>query len=259
MAESETAEEQSCAVCGRRLLLGERSSPYVSREGAEVAVCELCKARAESAGWMRPEEVEAGSRSGPGRRRRRRRGDLLGGLLARNERRRGDGGERAAGADRAEVDQAPPDDPDSEPSEAREPEQPVERQRRAQRGAGRRRSSGEAPRTTASAAGPDVNEAVKAFNASENRRTIAGLSRSLGEPKVTAIAVRTASGSTGARVTVAWELAWYQWEVGPGKRGPEIRQTAKGETTDQLHAADRKWNLNMDADGTLSPRSASGS
>lgn len=269
MAEQSETTEQSCAVCGRSLLIGERSSPYVSREGTEVAVCELCKIRAESAGWKRPEEVEASGGATAGRRRRRRRGELLSGLLARGDRERRQRGEPGRR-------QAEESDADAAQAEAREEgEDDARREAPSQRGGGedsparrgrqrRERSSRSSTASSeraksASAAGPDVNEAVAAFNASENRRTIAGLSRSLGEPQVSAIAVRTASGATGARLTVAWELAWYQWEIGPGKRGPEIRQIAKGETVDQLHAADRKWNLKMDSDGTLSRRSAQGS
>jgi hypothetical protein len=104
-----------------------------------------------------------------------------------------------------------------------------------------------------SVAGLDLRQALAAFNASENRRTIAGVSRSLGEPQATMLAVRTARGDTGARLTVAWDLAWYQWEIGPGERGPEVREVGKGETIDQLRTVDQNWNLRMAEDGTLSP------
>lgn len=109
-----------------------------------------------------------------------------------------------------------------------------------------------------SSAGPDLAGAIAAFNAAEQRRTVSGLSRSLGVPKASGLAVRTASGANGVRLTVAWELAWYQWEVGPGKRGPELRQIAKGETVDQLRAADRNWNLSVAEDGTLSQKRGGG-
>ena len=86
--------------------------------------------------------------------------------------------------------------------------------------------------------------------------TVAGLSRTLGPPRATALAIRTPSGSPGARLTVAWELTWYQWEVGPGEAGPEVRESGKGETIDQLRAADRSWNLLVASDGTLEQRVA---
>ena len=241
MSDANETSERICAVCGRRLLTGERATAYVSREGAEVSVCELCKVRAEAAGWMRPGESTApGANAG---RRRRPRGDLLAGLLARSGQPRQEKAERADGRRRrgagAEESPAPESQEATEPTPARA----------SGRGA---KPASEAP--VRSAAGPDVSEAVAAFNGSSNRRTIAGLSRSLGEPKATAIAVRTAAGDTGARLTVAWELAWYQWEIGPGPRGPEVRQIAKGESIDQLRAADRNWNLEMAADGTLTRR-----
>lgn len=97
-----------------------------------------------------------------------------------------------------------------------------------------------------------VAAAVAAFNASSHRRTVRGLGRTLGTPRASGLMVKTASGDAGARLTVAWELAWYQWEVGPGKRGLEVREAGKGDTIDQLRAADRTWNLNVAEDGSLS-------
>jgi hypothetical protein len=237
--------ETTCAVCGRRLLVGERAVVYVSREGAEAEVCELCKERAEAAGWLRPEDAEARRGSETGRRPGRRRGELLGGLLERVERER---------ASRAERRRRTAEERRSRSGPERQPGEDAER---APSGGGERpaeRPSESEERPRRSTAGPDVNEAVTAFNASENRRTVAGLSRSLGRPQATVLAVRTASGHPGARLTVAWELAWYQWEIGPGRHGPEVRQIAKGETIDQLRAADRNWNLELTDDGLLRRR-----
>ena len=78
---AETATESSCQVCGRGLLPGERPTRYLTRDGAEATVCELCRPRAEAAGWLLPEEAAA--RGGVGRERRRPRGQMLGGLLGR--------------------------------------------------------------------------------------------------------------------------------------------------------------------------------
>ncbi len=111
--------------------------------------------------------------------------------------------------------------------------------------------AGDSPGTT-------LPEALRAFNASNHRRTVAGLTRTLGPPRASGLAVRTKGGYPGARLTVAWELTWYQWEIGPGPQGPEVREAGKGETIDQLRAADRTWNLLVDSDGTLEKRSASG-
>lgn len=250
MAANGDNQNRACAICGRSLLLGERATPYVTRENQEILACELCKPRAEAAGWLRPEEAAAVRAAGGDRRRRRRRGvEILGGLRRGVDRAAGElsgaarGGEREATtsggeAEAADARSATPAARRSEPAH-----QPVE-------------AAG--PSAMRSSAGPDVMQALTAFNGSEHRRTVTGLSKALGEPRATALAVRTASGDTGARITVAWELAWYQWEVGPGRKRPEVRQIAKGETVDQLRAADRNWNLDVSSDGTLARRPVGG-
>ncbi len=54
-----------------------------------------------------------------------------------------------------------------------------------------------------------LERAVARFNASEAARTVAGLMRTLGQPQVS---IGSAAGSPSeVRVTVAWELCWYQW------------------------------------------------
>ncbi len=231
-------------------------------------VCELCKPRAEAAGWLRPDEFAAARSTGGGRRRRRRgSGELLSGLRARVERVQGSAADAEADALDEEEDfeplegeegrraRCPPGAPRAAVSHPRA--RSFRRSRDRERGAPAASEPQNAP-TMRSSAGPDVLEAINAFNVSEARRTVSGLSKALGEPMATALAVRTASGDTGARITVAWELAWYQWEVGPGRRAPEIREIAKGETIDQLRAADRNWNLDVSRDGTLARRPVGG-
>src|SRR5262249_25644109 len=57
--------------------------------------------------------------------------------------------------------------------------------------------------------GTRLERAVSRFNASDVARTVAGLMRSLGQPSVS---VGAAAGSPSeVRITVAWELSWYQW------------------------------------------------
>jgi hypothetical protein len=83
------------------------------------------------------------------------------------------------------------------------------------------------------------DRAAERFNASEAARTVAGLTRTLGEPRVS---IGAAAGSPGAaRVTVAWELGWYQWAVaGEGER--PVAELARGTEIGQLDAAAREWN-----------------
>ena len=56
-----------------------------------------------------------------------------------------------------------------------------------------------------------LDRAVERFNASEAARTVGGLTRTLGEPR---LSIGAAAGSPSeVRVTVAWDLCWYQWGV----------------------------------------------
>ena len=62
-----------------------------------------------------------------------------------------------------------------------------------------------------------------------------------------------------ALVTVAWELSWYQWEVGAdgeGDDGEPVREVAKGAELSELDEKARAWNAAVDEDGTLRLRSA---
>ncbi|MQA75765.1 MAG: hypothetical protein GEU88_15725 [Solirubrobacterales bacterium] len=86
---------------------------------------------------------------------------------------------------------------------------------------------------------PRPVEPLDAFNASPEARKVAGLARSLGDPLVS---VRAGAG--GELITVAWELTWYQWEVGGG----EVREVARGEEIGELAEGDREWNASL-ADG----------
>jgi len=82
--------------------------------------------------------------------------------------------------------------------------------------------------------------AVTRFNASEAARTVAGLTRTLGEPQVS---IGAAAGTAeAARITVAWELTWYQWAVPSGEREQPVAELARGTEIEQLDAAARQWN-----------------
>ena len=82
--------------------------------------------------------------------------------------------------------------------------------------------------------------AVDRFNASDAARTVAGLVRTLGEPRVS---IGAAAGSAeSARITVAWDLTWYQWSVASGERERPVAELAHGTELDQLDVAARQWN-----------------
>jgi ribosomal protein L34E len=241
MSANESASDPTCRICGRNLLPGERPVAFVTREGQEIQVCELCKERAEAAGWLRPEEVARLHDSGHVPERRRQRGQLLGTLLARTAERR----ERVSRRPRREARE-----------EVTGEELAGERDEAEAGGTTPERRGGKIERP--GAAGPTLEQAIAAFNASKQRRTVAGLNRSLGTARASGLAIRTESGANGARITVAWELSWYQWEIGPGKRGIAIRQARQGSSIDELRAADRTWNLEVADDGALARKDGRG-
>jgi len=53
------------------------------------------------------------------------------------------------------------------------------------------------------------------------------------------------------RVTVAWELSWYQWGVDIGDELRPVFELGKGGEIDQLDAAARQWNAVVAEDGRL--------
>ncbi|MDQ2631169.1 MAG: hypothetical protein M3Y75_09395 [Actinomycetota bacterium] len=96
---------------------------------------------------------------------------------------------------------------------------------------------------------PPFQQAVFRFNASDAGRTVARLTRTLGVPRAS---VGAAAGSPGqVRVTVAWELSWYQWGVDVGDETRPVFEIAKGGELSQLDAAARQWNAQVGADGKL--------
>src|ERR671926_3512 len=48
-----THEDVSCDICGRTILKGERTEPYLAPGGQRHLVCELCTDRAYNEGWIR--------------------------------------------------------------------------------------------------------------------------------------------------------------------------------------------------------------
>ncbi|HEX6455124.1 MAG TPA: hypothetical protein VF009_01250 [Solirubrobacterales bacterium] len=92
--------------------------------------------------------------------------------------------------------------------------------------------------------------AVARFNSSEAGRTVAGLTRTLGSPHVS---IGAAAGAPDeVRITVAWELSWYQWGVDVGDELRPVFQLDKGREIDQLDAAARQWNASVGEGGRLS-------
>jgi hypothetical protein len=96
------------------------------------------------------------------------------------------------------------------------------------------------------AAGNRLEHAVNAFNGSDSSGRVIGLTRSLGRPLVS---VGTAAGSSNeVRITVAWEICWYQWAV---DHAGQVVEIGKGEDVEQLDRSARQWNASVGKGGRL--------
>jgi hypothetical protein len=96
-----------------------------------------------------------------------------------------------------------------------------------------------------------VVEAADIFNASDYRRTIAGIAKSLGEPRVSIVLL---SGVTGEIVvTVAWDISWYQYRVAPEAPAQPVRLAERGHELSELDDSFKGWNAHVDPDGRLVP------
>jgi hypothetical protein len=94
-----------------------------------------------------------------------------------------------------------------------------------------------------------LERAVARFNSSDAARIVAGLMRTLGDPSVS---IGAAAGSASeVRITVAWELTWYQWGVDLGDELRAVFQLDKGEEIDQLDGPARQWNASAGEGGRL--------
>ena len=101
----------------------------------------------------------------------------------------------------------------------------------------------------AQAATSRLEQAVARFNASRSLRVVVGLTRTLGRPWVS---VGAAAGSPSEiRITVAWELCWYQWGVDVDDERRGVFTIGKGGELDQLDGPARQWNAELGPDGKL--------
>jgi hypothetical protein len=94
-----------------------------------------------------------------------------------------------------------------------------------------------------------LERAAARFSTSEAARTVAGLMRTLGKPSVSIGAV--AGSPSEVRVTVAWELGWYQWGVDLGDELRAVFQIGKGEEIGQLDGPAREWNARAEEGGRV--------
>jgi hypothetical protein len=237
----------SCSVCGRTILKGERTRTYLTPDGEDRIVCELCRSRAEALQWISAEDAA----KNPPQRNRRRRGSLVGwlrGLAPRPATEEGSGPRQEVkrsgsvappGAERSNGEKASGPASGSPRSKATDP---------AARGARVGRAGAIAE------TGTRLERAMARFNGSEHARTVAGLTKTLGDPQVS---VGAAAGSPNEiRITVAWELSWYQWGVDLGEPASSVYEIAKGYEVAEIDASAREWNAHVEQGGRIAQGTA---
>jgi hypothetical protein len=92
--------------------------------------------------------------------------------------------------------------------------------------------------------------AADLFNASQYRRTVGGIGKSLGSPNVSVVVLSGVNSEVV--VTVAWDISWYQYRVSPESDNP-VRLEGRGHDPSELEASVTSWNAHMEDDGRVVP------
>ena len=225
----------ACEVCGRTILKGERTEAFLAPGGRRHQVCDLCFDRAESAGWLR--ESAAGDQLT-----RVARPEPRGSLLGRFRKRRPEAAENGAppGPEYAPQDVEPIFEEDAPAPVDEEPPPPPPRSRpRDPRHVRAVPTTGEVK----------VERALELFNGSDHHRTVAGLTRTLGAPWVTA--QPDPETPSAVILLVAWELSWYRYRIDLGDVTEPVVLLEKGEEIEEIDESLRGWNATVDGDGML--------
>lgn len=226
-------ENVACEVCGRTILKGERTEPFLAPGGKRYTVCELCFSRAEHHGWIResaagdaPSRIPRDEPRRPlfGRLRRRREPEPLPEPPPEPEQPYfADNGEIEFAEE--EQEQPPPPPPRSLPRDPRH------------------------VRAVPTTAQVKVERALELFNGSDHQRTVVGLARTLGPPWITALP--DLDQQSQVTMVVAWELSWYLFRIDLGDEMDPVVMLEKGEEIGEIDDALRVWNATMDADGRV--------
>jgi hypothetical protein len=95
-----------------------------------------------------------------------------------------------------------------------------------------------------------VVEAAHLFNESAYRRTVEGIARSLGQPKVSVVAL---SGvNRDVVITFAWDISWYQYRITFDSAQP-IRLAERGHDPSELESPFTDWNAEFSEDCLVIP------
>jgi hypothetical protein len=91
-----------------------------------------------------------------------------------------------------------------------------------------------------------VDASLELFNESTHPRTVSGIARTLGDPKVSVLR----RSHREVVVTVAWDLSWYQYRIDMlGAQTVTLQR--RGSEVEELDAPFREWNAQAEADGTV--------
>lgn len=226
-----TRQLVSCRVCGRTLLMGERSVGFFTATGeGPFDVCQLCVPRAHRFGLRpRPSTADeiARSRAGsPIARIVQRLDAVMSGRRDQAARRAQPAAQGSASVAAAQAATAAG----------------------ASRGR-RRRIAAAAPLDPFALGAVPVGAAaipvaLAAFNQSPHARTLAGLYRTLGAPR-SSVAPRSATDRE-VIITVAWEIVWYQFRV-----MPDGIEQQRGQYLSELQPRWQQWNCSVAPDGTV--------
>jgi len=93
-------------------------------------------------------------------------------------------------------------------------------------------------------------EAADLFNQSTFRRTVAGVARSLGRPKVSIVPLPGVNAETV--LTFAWDITWYQYRVTPEAAQP-VRIADRGHDIAEGEETFAQWNASFDESDRLVP------
>ena len=96
-------------------------------------------------------------------------------------------------------------------------------------------------------------EAADLFNQSTFRRTIVGVAKSLGDPKVSIVPLAGVNAET--ILTFAWDITWYQYRVTPDAAQP-VRIADRGHDPSEVDGIYARWNARFDETGRLVPELA---
>ncbi len=228
----------NCRVCGRTLLMGERSVGFFTVAGeGPYDVCELCVPRAHRFG-LRPRPSTADEVA------RARGGNAVSRLLDATRSLVGARGTRAARSTRTRTS--------ADPAPAQGTAAVAAAAAATASGSGkrrRRRAVAAAPLDPFALGAVPVGSAalpvaLAAFNQSPHARTLAGLYRTLGAPRASV----TPRSATDREVilTVAWEIVWYQFRV-----MPDGIEQQRGQYLSELQPRWQHWNCEVTPDGTI--------